>query len=145
MKLMLFYNDKISNHVHYKMWDETIYPFPNFNGCTVDVWKWINNSRCIRGNSYVSKQWSMYSWLIKSDWQWQMIGVHAYLCRLQPISDVIFAKVSTLCYPVNLETLSVGYLNLYVTLSSYIETLINISQLYKSRSVGRQTCQTFIF
>ena len=23
------------------MWDELIYPFPNFNGCTVEVWEWI--------------------------------------------------------------------------------------------------------
>ena len=25
------------------MWDESAHPFPNFNGCTVDVWEWINN------------------------------------------------------------------------------------------------------
>ena len=25
------------------MWDEIIYPFPNFNGCTVEVWEWISN------------------------------------------------------------------------------------------------------
>ena len=25
------------------MWDEITYPFPNFSGCTVEVWKWINN------------------------------------------------------------------------------------------------------
>ena len=25
------------------MWDEITYPFSNFNGCTVDVWEWINN------------------------------------------------------------------------------------------------------
>ena len=27
-----------SNHMPSKMWDEITYPFPNFNGCTVDVW-----------------------------------------------------------------------------------------------------------
>ena len=26
------------------MWDEIIFPFPNFNGCTVEVWEWISNS-----------------------------------------------------------------------------------------------------
>ena len=26
-----------------KSWDEITYPFPNFNGCTVDVWEWIRN------------------------------------------------------------------------------------------------------
>ena len=26
-----------------KVWDEITYPFPNFNGCTVEVWEWISN------------------------------------------------------------------------------------------------------
>ena len=25
------------------MWDEITYPFPNFNGCTVELWEWISN------------------------------------------------------------------------------------------------------
>ena len=25
------------------MWDEITYPFPNFNGYTVEVWEWISN------------------------------------------------------------------------------------------------------
>ena len=25
------------------MWDEIIYPIPNFNGCTVEVWEWKSN------------------------------------------------------------------------------------------------------
>ena len=25
------------------MWDEVTYPFPNFNGCAVEVWEWIRN------------------------------------------------------------------------------------------------------
>ena len=33
----------ISNHIPSKMWDEIRYPFQNFNGCTVEVWKWISN------------------------------------------------------------------------------------------------------
>ena len=33
----------ISNHMPSKVWDEITYPFPNFNGCTVEVWKWISN------------------------------------------------------------------------------------------------------
>ena len=24
-----------------KIWDEITYPFPNFNGATVDVWEWM--------------------------------------------------------------------------------------------------------
>ena len=31
----------ISNHMPSKRWDEFTYPFPNFNGCTVEVWEWI--------------------------------------------------------------------------------------------------------
>ena len=27
----------ISNYIHYKVWDEIIYPFLNFNGATVEV------------------------------------------------------------------------------------------------------------
>ena len=33
----------ISNYVHCKVWDEITYPFPNFNGGTVEVWEWISN------------------------------------------------------------------------------------------------------
>ena len=33
----------ISNYIHYNVWDEIIYPFPNLNGSTVEVWEWINN------------------------------------------------------------------------------------------------------
>ena len=25
------------------MWHEITYPFPNFNGCTLEVWEWISN------------------------------------------------------------------------------------------------------
>ena len=33
----------ISNYIHYKLWDEITYPFPNVNGCTVEVLEWIND------------------------------------------------------------------------------------------------------
>ena len=32
----------ISNYIHYKVWDEITYPFPNFNSATVEVWEWIS-------------------------------------------------------------------------------------------------------
>ena len=32
-----------SNYIHYKVWCEITYPFPNFNCGTVEVWKWIGN------------------------------------------------------------------------------------------------------
>ena len=28
----------ISIYIHYKVWDEITYPFPNFNCCAIDVW-----------------------------------------------------------------------------------------------------------
>ena len=34
---------RISNYIHFKMWGEIAYPFPNFNGCTVEVWEWKSN------------------------------------------------------------------------------------------------------
>ena len=33
----------ISNFIHYRVWDEVTYPFPNFNGATIEVWEWISN------------------------------------------------------------------------------------------------------
>ena len=29
-------------YIYYDMWDEMTYPFPNFNGYTVEVWEWIS-------------------------------------------------------------------------------------------------------
>ena len=31
----------ISNYTHYKVSDEITNPFPNFNGCNVEIWEWI--------------------------------------------------------------------------------------------------------
>ena len=33
----------ISNYIHYKVCDEITYPYPNFNGATIEVWEWISN------------------------------------------------------------------------------------------------------
>ena len=33
----------IRNYIHYSMWDEITYPFPNFNDGIVEVWEWISN------------------------------------------------------------------------------------------------------
>ena len=32
---------RISNYIHYEVWDEIIYPFTNFKGCTIEVCEWI--------------------------------------------------------------------------------------------------------
>ena len=33
----------ISNYLPNKVWDEINYPFPNFKGCTIEVWEWRSN------------------------------------------------------------------------------------------------------
>ena len=33
---------RISNYIHFKMWDEITYQFRNFNCASVEVWKWIS-------------------------------------------------------------------------------------------------------
>ena len=33
----------IGNYIHYIVWSEITYPFPNCNGGTVEVWEWIND------------------------------------------------------------------------------------------------------
>ena len=33
----------ISNYMPRKGWDEITHSFPNFNGCTVEVWEWFSN------------------------------------------------------------------------------------------------------
>ena len=33
----------ISNYMLSNVWDEITDPFPNFNGCTVEVWEGISN------------------------------------------------------------------------------------------------------
>ena len=33
----------ISNYIHCKVWGEITYPFPNFNGSTIEVWEWMSN------------------------------------------------------------------------------------------------------
>ena len=32
-----------SNQMTNKVWGDITNPFPNVNGCTIEVWEWINN------------------------------------------------------------------------------------------------------
>ena len=55
----------ISNHVSGKVWDEITFPFPNFNGCTVEVWKWISNfipHRIMDVITYPRLDWTWSQW-----------------------------------------------------------------------------------
>ena len=41
---VLYPNNVIETLIKYHdVWDEISYPFPNFNGSTVEVWEWISN------------------------------------------------------------------------------------------------------
>ena len=40
--LLILIFARINDHAPNKAWDEIIHPFPNFNGCTVEVWEWIH-------------------------------------------------------------------------------------------------------
>ena len=36
------YDPSISNYIHYKRWYDITYSFPDFNGATIEIWKWIS-------------------------------------------------------------------------------------------------------
>ena len=61
------------------MWDEITFPFPNFNGTPVEVWKWISNVVThFSGYVITYTNWDQsYSILVKDAsgfyWKWQMI------------------------------------------------------------------------
>ena len=62
----------ISNPTGNKVWDEIIYPFSNFNGCTIYIWEWISNfTHGLWWCSYLSVLWlklnhvsEMGTWLV---------------------------------------------------------------------------------
>ena len=56
-------------------------------------------------------------------------------CNIFPlISNIILPKVLTLPYPEQHETLALVYWNLYMVLKCYIEKLIDVSELHKTRT-----------
>ena len=40
--LLILIPTRMSNYFHCRLWDEIIYPFPNFSGWT-GIWEWISN------------------------------------------------------------------------------------------------------
>ena len=49
---------RMSYYSHYLVLDEITYPFPNFNGATVEVWEWISNSEgASEGYAKFNGQW----------------------------------------------------------------------------------------
>ena len=41
--VQLLSQHSVSNHINYQVWVKINYPFPNFGGCTIKCWEWINN------------------------------------------------------------------------------------------------------
>ena len=33
----------MNNYIHYKVWGEITYPFPNFSDATIEGWEWLSN------------------------------------------------------------------------------------------------------
>ena len=33
----------VSNYIHYKVYDDITYSFPNFTGAAVNIWEWLIN------------------------------------------------------------------------------------------------------
>ena len=55
----------INNYIHYKVWDEITYPFPNLIGATVEVWEWISNfTPHFTGHVITYPSWGPRSWWI---------------------------------------------------------------------------------
>ena len=57
-----------------KVWSEITYPFPNFNGCTIEVWEWICNfilyfildiitNPCWETIHYLRHCWNIVNWM----------------------------------------------------------------------------------
>ena len=42
--ISILFSTRIRNHLHYEVWVEIRYSFPNFNNATVEVLEWISNS-----------------------------------------------------------------------------------------------------
>ena len=92
------FNPSMDKQLHYKVWDDTMYAFPNFNGCTVEIWEWIINfiSRCIQANQKLNKYaLRMYIFSYNVHWDWGVIDTYYYL-NISVCFNLIFIRETTL-------------------------------------------------
>ena len=87
----------MTNYTHYKVWDEITYPFPNFNGCTVEVWEWISSliphfTVHVITYSCWDKSWTM---LVKG----QNLCTDTFKCILLRENVCILIQISLKCVP----------------------------------------------
>ena len=76
---------RIPHYIHFKVWDEIAYPFPNFNGCTVEVWEWISNFiPHFKMDIITYPCWDGFSTSMRRDWisLWHFIVENWYEMQL---------------------------------------------------------------
>ena len=77
----------ISDHMPSKVRDGITYPFPNFNGCAIEVWEWIRNftqhfimdvirspARILTSRYYVYITYPSQYWLASAPWSGAQVG-----------------------------------------------------------------------
>ena len=112
----------ISNHTHDKVWVEITYPFPNFNGVTVEVWKWISKfiphfTRHAVTYPCLDKRWSM---LIKgpyrtvapamaASWHAQFTSIYHWIYIYRELKSFWLTQVYSPIY----AALCLNHLNLF--------------------------------
>ena len=105
----------ISNHTPSKVCNEITYPFPNFNGCTIEVWEWISNLWCYAwlgmwllihvGNWYDSKNNSLQGCLyfvtpiITYDSQGTLRVQNGVLERYRMHWNIVVEDITFVCIP----------------------------------------------
>ena len=76
----------ISHYIHYKVWDEIMYPFPNLNGCTIEV---CGNGKVISSHTLLDM------WLLIHETH--HIWMKSHVCPTH--NDVITWKSFLYCWP----------------------------------------------
>ena len=74
----------INNNVSNKVWDEITYSFPNFNGCTVEVWKWCHPTLC-----WTCDYLSMLATRHNQYWLWEVPDVRWICCQRKGVLPCI--------------------------------------------------------
>ena len=58
----------ISNYIHYNVWDEITYLFPNFSSATIEIWEWIRNFILHFTGHVISRPCWGYNWSMSVNW-----------------------------------------------------------------------------
>ena len=71
-------NPWLINYIHYKMWDEITYPFPNFNGAAVEVWEYLSNfilhfTGCMIKSMLLPNFYNFRDHSVYASSQWEMV------------------------------------------------------------------------